>query len=144
MKKWFTLLLALLLVMGVVSASAQTVSCSDGGFSLTLPDSFGKISTKKDDPELKLHYNDGSIDMCVYVSFSGNSTIDFQVNSSSSSVTFSGKKMNCEYNTDNDHPCVIYSWSSSGNAINIYFVWYGEDAAAQEVIDSIMSSITFN
>ena len=143
MKKWFALVLTVLLVMTAVSAFAQTVSCSDGGFSLTLPDSFGNISTKRDDPDLKLHYTDGSVDLCVYVSFSGNSSIGFQVNSGSS-VTFGGKKMNCEYTTDNNHPCVIYSWSSSGNAINIYFVWYGDDAAAREVIDSIMNSITFD
>ena len=52
MKKWFALLLTVLLVAGVVSASAQTVSCS-AGFSLTLPDSFSKVSrSSADDPEL--------------------------------------------------------------------------------------------
>ena len=149
MKKWFALLLTILLVMVAVSASAQTVTCTTRDksplFSLTLPDSFTSVSaSRSEDPDLRLHYTGESVDLCVYVSFSGNSSIGFQVNSGSSSVKYGGQKMNCEYTTDNGHPCVIYSWSSSEQAINIYFSWYGDDTAAQEVIDSIMSSISFD
>ena len=70
MKKWFALLLTILLIAVTVFAYADTVSCSAGGFSLTLPDSFSKVSkSSADDPDLELHYSNGSVDMAVYVSF---------------------------------------------------------------------------
>ena len=147
MKKWFTLLLALLLVMGVVSASAQTVSCS-AGFSLTLPDSFSKVSrSSADDPELELHYSNGSVDMAVYVSYAGSDN-SFQVltgnEQESGQVRIGGVRMNYSRGSDSQGPWKVYAWISSGNSVSAYFIWYGDDEAALEIIDSIMNSISFD
>lgn len=144
MKKWFALLLTVLLViMAVVSASAQTVSCS-GGFSLTLPDRFSKVSrSSADDPELELHYSDGLVDMAVYVSYAGSgNSFDVLTGSEEDSgrVTINGVRMNYARSADSK----VYSWISSGNAVNIYFIWYGDTDSALQVIDSIMNSITFD
>ncbi|MBQ6061256.1 MAG: hypothetical protein IJL36_07410 [Clostridia bacterium] len=145
MKKWFALLLTVLLVAGVVSASAQTVSCS-AGFSLTLPDSFSKVSrSSADDPELELHYSNGSVDMAVYVSYAGSDN-SFQVltgsEEDSGRVRINGIRMNYARGSDSQGPWMVYSWVSSGNNVSIYFIWYGDDAAAMEVIDSIMNSVS--
>ena len=144
MKKWFALLLTVLLVVAAaVSASAQTVSCS-GGFSLTLPDRFSKVSrSSADDPELELHYSDGLVDMAVYVSYAGSgSSFDVLTGNEEDSgrVTINGVRMNYARSSDSK----VYSWISSGNAVNIYFIWYGDADSALQVIDSIMNSIIFD
>ena len=148
MKKWFALLLTILLVTVTVFAYADTVSCSAGGFSLTLPDSFSKVSkSSADDPDLELHYSNGSVDMAVYVSFAGADN-SFQVltgsEEESGRVKINGVRMNYARGSDNQGPWMVYSWVASGNAVNIYFIWYGDDAAALEIIDSIMNSISFS
>ncbi len=144
MKKWFALLLTVLMVTAAVSASAQTVSCS-AGFSLTLPDSFSDVArARNEDPDLALHYSDGSVDMTVYVSYSGGSDNSFQIltgsETESGHTSKYGRKMNYARSSDT----LVYSWVSSGSAVSIYFIWYGDSAAAQQTIDSIMSSISFD
>ena len=148
MKKWFALLLTALLITIAVSASAQTVSCSAGGFSLTLPDTFSRVSdASADDPDLELHYSNGSVDMAVYVSYA-DSDNSFQVltgsEEDSGRVKINGVRMNYARGSDSQGPWMVYSWVASGNAVNIYFIWYGDDAAALELIDSIMNSISFS
>ena len=148
MKKWFTLLLTVLLAAVTVLASADTVSCPAGGFSLTLPDSFSKVSkSSADDPDLELHYSNGSVDMAVYVSYAGSDN-SFQVltgsEEESGRVKINGVRMNYARGSDSQGPWMVYSWVTSGNAVNIYFIWYGDDAAALELIDSIMNSISFS
>ncbi len=149
MKKWFALLFTILLITVAVSASAQTVSCSDGGFSLTLPDTFSYIDNARngEDPDLKLHYSNGSVDMAVYVSYAGSDN-SFQVltgsEEDSGRVKINGVRMNYARGSDSQGPWMVYSWVSSGNAVNIYFIWFGDDTAAMEIIDSIMNSISFS
>jgi len=148
MKKWFALLLTVLLVIAAVSASAQTVSCTSGGFSLTLPDDFSKVSkSSADDPDLKLHYSNGSVDMAVYVSYAGSDN-SFQVltgnEQESGQVRIGGVRMNYSRGSDSQGPWKVYSWISSGNSVSAYFIWYGDDTAALEIIDSIMNSISFD
>ncbi len=148
MKKLLSLLLFLSLLLLAFSASAQTVSVPSAGFTLTIPDSFSEIPrSPADDPELVLRLADSSLDLTVYVSFSGGGDL-FQLltgdESEYGSVTVNGMNMLYALGTDIQGNYKMYSWNRSRDSITLYFVWSGSQKEALRLVDSIMSSITFN
>ena len=147
MRKKTVCLLSLLLVLCFAAASAQTVYCPSGGFSLNLPDRFGEIAPQQpNDPDLVLHYSDGAVDLTTYVSFSGSSD-SFQVLTGDETeygpVTINGMEMFRVRGLDANGPWISYSWIWAGRSVCVSFVWSGDEETALSVIRDIMNSIVF-
>lgn len=147
MKKLIGFMLVVSCFFCFVSASGQTVFCQSGGFSLALPDSFAEIPRSSgDDRDLVLHFSDGSVDLTVYVSFSGTGS-GFQVLTGDEleygSVSFGGMDMFYTRGQDGSGSWATYSWSRAQDSVTLYFVWSGNDSAAMKMIREIMSSISF-
>ena len=147
MKKWIAFLLVFSCILCTVSASAQTIICPSGGFSLVVPDSFAEIPRSAgDDRDLVLHLSDGSVDLTVYVSFSGADN-PFQVLTGDEleygSVSFGGMDMFYIRGQDGTGSWATYSWMRARDSVTLYFIWSGNDSAALRLIREIMTSITF-
>ena len=135
-------------LFSVVSASAQTVFCPSGGFSVTVPDYFDNLPISGyDDPELALHLSGGDINLTVYVSY-GAAGSGFQILTGNEteygSVFINGVEMFYARGMDMQGNWITYSWTQAANSVTIYFVWYGNDDTAVALISDIMSSIVFN
>ncbi len=147
MKKLISFLLVVSCLFCAVSASAQTVYCQSGGFSLSLPDSFAELPRSSgDDRDLVLHLSDGSVDLTVYVSYSGADS-GFQVLTGDEleygSVSFGGMDMFYTRGQDGSGSWATYSWARSRDSVTLYFLWSGNDSSAMKLIREIMSSISF-
>ncbi len=147
MKKLIAFLLCFLCLFSAVSASAQTVACSAGGFTLVLPDSFSEIPRSSgDDRDLVLHLSDGTVDLTVYVSFSGAGN-SFEVLTGDESdygyVSYGGMDMFYTRGKDRSGSWATYSWMRVQDSVTLYFIWSGNDSAAMNLIRDIMSSISF-
>ena len=145
MKRLPAVLLALVLLLGAVSASAQTVACPSGGFSITVPDDFVPVPVY-DDPELALYLTGENVNLAVYVSYDGMNG-SFQVLSGNEleygSVYINGVEMFYARGLDVQGNWITYSWARAANSVTIYFVWNGNDDETLSLIGSIMSSIEF-
>ena len=147
MKKRIAFLLFFVYMLCVVSASAQTVVCQDGGFSLVVPDSFAEVPRSSgDDRDLVLHLSDGAVDLTVYVSFSGTDN-PFQVLTGDEleygPVSFGGMDMFYIRSQDESGSWATYSWMRVQDSVTLCFIWSGDDSAALRLIREIMTSITF-
>ena len=141
MRKLPVVLLSVCLLLCVASASAQTVSCPSGGFTMTLPDRFMDVPrTSLDDPDLVLHMTD-------YVSYAGAST-GFQVLTGNEieygMVNVGGMDMFYARGLDAQGNWITYSWMEAMDSVTIYFVWSGNDDAALPLISEVMNSVVFS
>lgn len=148
MRKLPAFWLALLVLFGCASASAQTVSCPAGGFAVTVPDRFAEIPlTAYDDPDLALHLSDGVVNLAVYVSFAGSDN-SFQVLTGNEieygPVNINGMDMFYARGVDEQGSWITYSWMRLTDSVTVYFVWFGNDNATLALIGEIMNSIVFD
>ena len=148
MKRWIASLLFVMCLFCAASGVAQTVSCPQAGFSLTLPDSFYEIPRSPvDDRNLVLQYSDGSLDLAVYVAFAGANN-PFMILTGTETefgpVTINGMSMQYARGFDEYGPYATYSWMRAQDAVTLYFVWSGSDDTALRLISEIMNTIVFN
>ena len=148
MRKLPVVLLSVCLLLCVASASAQTVSCPSGGFTMTLPDRFMDVPrTSLDDPDLVLHMTDDVVNLTVYVSYAGAST-GFQVLTGNEieygTVNVGGMDMFYARGLDAQGNWITYSWMEAMDSVTIYFVWSGNDDAALPLISEVMNSVVFS
>ena len=147
MKKAIAFLLFVVCLLCIVTVSAQTVTCSSAGFSLSLPDSFREIPRSSgDDRDLVLQYSDGNVNLMAYVSFSGTDSPFLVLTGDETdygSVRINGISMQYARGVDYQGSWAAYSWLRSQDAVTLYFVWSENNGTALTLVNEIMSSIAF-
>ena len=147
MKKLFASLLLLSFLFCAVSASAQMVNCPSAGVILTLPDTFTEVPrTPMDDPNLVLQFTDGAVNLTVYVSYGGANNAFMVLTGDEleyGPVMVNGAQMQYARGLDEYGSWITYSWMRAQDAVQLYFVWTGNDDAALSLINEIITTITF-
>ena len=150
MKRIAALLIMLALLFSLSSALAQRVSCSVGGFSLTLPNHFTEESPDPADPELCFFWHGSKLTVQAYASplgeVAGSDLFQVLTGSETESGTVSVNGMNMLYTRaeDSSEISICYSWMDRGNNVTLYFFYSASDPSVQKTVDSIISSIAFD
>ena len=147
MKKLIASLLFVTCLLFAVSGLAQTVTCPSAGVMLTLPDNFTEIPrSPMDDPNMVVQYTDGATTLTIYVSYAGGNN-SFMVLTGDEleygPVIINETQMQYARGLDDYGPWATYSWMRAKDAVQLYFVWTGNDEAALKLINEIMASIVF-
>ena len=149
MKRLTGVLLVLVMVFSLSAALAQRAECSQGGFSVNLPDHF-KESTSSYGADLCFSWHGKKLNVQGYASYQGEySNADlFQVLTGDETdygqVTVNG--MNMLYTRTEEYGDVIisYTWMDRGNEVTLEFTYAAEDTSVQNTVNSIINSISFD
>ena len=147
MKKMIAFLLFAVCLLCSVSGLAQTVTCPSAGIMLTLPDNFTEIPrSPMDDPYMVVQYTDSATTLAVYVSYAGANNSMMVLTGDElefGPVLINGTQMQYARGLDEYGSWATYSWMRAQDAVQLYFVWTGNDEAALKLINDIMASIMF-
>ena len=149
MKRLTGVLLVLVMVFSLSAALAQRAECSQGGFSVNLPDHF-KESPSSYGADLCFRWHGKKLNVQGYASYQGEySNADlFQVLTGDETdygqVTVNGMNMLYTRTEEDGDVIISYTWMDRGNEVTLEFTYAAEDTSVQNTVNSIINSISFD
>ena len=150
MRRFAGLILALMLVLSLSAALAQTAECPVGGFSVNLPDHFWSEALDPRDPDLCFNWRGNKLTVHAYSSYQGEVALSdlFQVltgaETESGYTYINGMEMFRARTEEYGMITVTYTWMDRGNSVTLEFSWDASESGVQKTVDSIINSVRFD